>query len=330
MDEKIQPYSEEHIYVICDLKVPLNMYRLDEPFISRITAKFPNINLIFTSPETIFDDANQNPLFKKATIYLGNLFNMEYIKLIPGLKWIHLCSVGRDKVNAELVKEKNISVTSSGGIPNNPMVASAIAFMSNMARGVFRSHILKQYKQLDRKNWDKTGDFIQDMYGQHVLIVGYGSIGSELAKICKAFDMKVSAINRSHLPDNNVDYYYTLDNISTCINDADFVVNLLPLTTETFQFFTKKIFNKMNRKSFFVSLGRGETVSEEDLILALKNKTICAAALDVFEIEPLPLNSPLWDIENLIITPHVASYSNTYWDKQSNLFIDLLDDHLTK
>ena len=86
----------------------------------------------------------------------------------------------------------------------------------------------------------------------------------------------------------------------------------------------------MNRKSFFVSLGRGETVSEEDLILALKNKTICAAALDVFEIEPLPLNSPLWDIENLIITPHVSSYSNTYWDKQSNLFIDLLDDHLTK
>ena len=126
MDEKIQPYSEEHIYVICDLIVPLNMYRLDEPFISRITAKFPNINLIFTSPETIFDDANQNPLFKKATIYLGNLFSMEYIKLIPGLKWIHLCSVGRDKVNEELVKEKNISVTSSGGIPNNPMVASAI------------------------------------------------------------------------------------------------------------------------------------------------------------------------------------------------------------
>jgi phosphoglycerate dehydrogenase-like enzyme len=84
----------------------------------------------------------------------------------------------------------------------------------------------------------------------------------------------------------------------------------------------------MKATSFFINIGRGETVVEEDLIFALNNKIISAAALDVFFKEPLSLDSPLWDVDNVIITPHVAGYTNQFWPKQTNLFIKLLSNHL--
>ena len=320
--------SSKEIYVACDFSLPLRMFNLPAIHAKKIKHLFPNIDIIFIPKEISKLSLTSQEQLKKATIYWGNLFSKDMLKLMPMLEWIHFGSVGVEKANSEEVRKKNIKITNSINIVDNAMASSAIAAMTNLSRGLFRAEKLRTLKKLNRQSWDYFGEHIHDFFGGHVLIVGYGSVGHKLAKICKAFDMKVSAVNRSNLPDSNVDQFYRLNNATSALKDVDFVVNLLPLSDETEQFFSGDFFRKMKTTSFFINIGRGETVVEEDLIAALNNKTISAAALDVFFKEPLSLDSPLWDVDNVIITPHVAGYTNQFWPKQTDLFIKLLSNHL--
>ena len=320
--------SEKKVYVACDFSLPLRMFNLPEIYANKIKQAFPNINIIFIPKEINKLSSLNIKALENVTIYWGNLFSPKMLKIMPKLEWIHFGSVGVEKANSEDVKQRNIRITNSINIVEEAMTTSAIAAMTNLARGIFRAEKLRVTKKLNRHSWDLYGEHINDFFGSHVLIVGYGAVGRKLAKICKAFDMKVSAVNRSHVPDNNVDKFYKLSNVTSVLKDIDFVINLLPLTDETEQFFSENFFKKMKKKSFFINIGRGETVVEEDLIFALNNRTISAAALDVFFKEPLSLDSPLWDVENAIITPHVAGYTNQYWPKQTDLFMELLGNHL--
>jgi phosphoglycerate dehydrogenase-like enzyme len=104
-----------------------------------------------------------------------------------------------------------------------------------------------------------------------------------------------------------------------------FVINLLPLTTQTKSIFNKKVFGKMKNNSYFINVGRGQTVVEEDLIEALRSKTILGCALDVFNVEPLSKESELWSMDNVLITPHIANVNKNYWKTQIELFISNLN-----
>lgn len=320
--------SKKHIVVVSDFNLPLKMFNLTDYYINEIKSYFPNIQFIFTTPQSINNDFKKNDFGSDATIYWGNLFNKNFLDFLPNLKWIHFGSVGTDNIDIYNLSLRKIKITNSPGIIEDAMVSSILAYMTNLARGFFLSYRLKQLKKLNRENWDKYSENINDFYGMHILIVGYGSIGSKLASICKAFRMKVSAINRSHSPDKNVDHYFNLDEISKPLSSADFVINLLPLTKSTADFFSIDVLSKMHPKSFFINIGRGGTVVEKDLIFLLKKKKICAAALDVYQNEPLSDKSPLFDLENIILTPHVAGYSNNYWKKQVDLFLKLLKLHI--
>ena len=330
MNTNNKTHSEKKVYVACDFSLPLRMFNLPETYAKKIKQAFPNINIIFIPKEINKLSSLDIKALENVTIYWGNLFSPKMLKILPKLEWIHFGSVGVEKADSEDVKQRNIKITNSINIVEEAMTASAIAAMTNLARGIFRADKLRLTKKLNRHSWDLYGEYIHDFFGGHVLIVGYGSVGRKLAKICKAFDMKVSAVNRSKVPDNNVNQFYNLNNVTSVLKDIDFVVNLLPLSNETKQFFSGDFFREMKATSFFINIGRGETVVEEDLIFALNNKIISAAALDVFFKEPLSLDSPLWDVDNVIITPHVAGYTNQFWPKQTDLFIKLLSNHLGK
>lgn len=330
MNNHKKTLSKKEVYVACDFSLPLRMFNLPEIYAKKIKQTFPYINIIFISKDLNKLSLEEHEMLKDVTIYWGNLFSTDMLKLMPKLEWIHFGSVGVEKANSEEVRKKNIKITNSINIVEDAMTTSAIAAMTNLARGIFRAEKLRTLKKLNRQGWDLFGEHIHDFFGGHALIVGYGAVGRKLAKICKAFDMKVSAVNRSHEPDSNVDQFYKLNNVTSALKDVDFVINLLPLTNETEQFFSENFFKKMKSTSFFINIGRGETVVEKDLIIALNNRTISAAALDVFFKEPLSLDSPLWNVDNAIITPHVAGYTNQYWPKQTDLFIKLLSNHLGK
>jgi len=263
-----------------------------------------------------------------ATVYWGNRITSKIIKSMPRLEWIHFGSVGVNRVNADEVSKRSLLITSSKGLVVSSMVASATAFMTNLARGMHYSQMLRNQGNMNRDSFDNYFDQIHEVSSEHCLIVGFGDVGNRLAKVCKALEMNVSVISRSIKKHDSVDAFFTLEQISDAVLNADYIVNLLPLNVDTKQVFTRQVFNKMKNSAFFINIGRGETVDEKALISALENKKIAGAGLDVFAQEPLSEGSPLWKMENVILSPHVAGLSNGYWDRQAGLFMNNLKFYL--
>jgi D-2-hydroxyacid dehydrogenase (NADP+) len=314
--------SNKKAVVACDLFLSLRLYHLPEWLQERLNIAFPNVDIV---PVNIPD----SPLISgDATVYLGNRITSEIINNMPKLEWIHFGSVGVNRANTEEVSKRNILITSSKGLVISSMVTSAIAFMTNLARGMHYNQMLRNEKNMNRDSFDNYFDQIHELAGERCLVVGFGDVGKKLVKVCKALDMDVSVIGRSISKHDFVDDFFTLEKISTAVSSADYIINLLPLNVETERVFTRQVFSKMKPSAFFINIGRGETVDEDALIEALKNKKISGAGLDVFAKEPLTDNSPLWSMENVILSPHVAGLSKGYWDRQANLFMHNLKCYL--
>ena len=155
-------------------------------------------------------------------------------------------------------------------------------------------------------------------------IIGLGSIGREIAKKAKGLGMHVLATKREITTELFVDKLYPPAELNTMLPLCDFVVVSLPLTAETQEYIKLEHFQVMKPSSYFFNISRGAVVRAPDLITALEQGLIAGAGLDVFETEPLPENSPLWERENVIISPHLAALSPYYLDRAIKLFTDNL------
>ena len=306
--------SDKHVVIACDLFLSLRLYKLPEWLRKDLKVAFPNIKVV---PINI---PNEPIVHKTATVYWGNRITPEIIQSMPELKWIHFGSVGTNLNQTSEIIEREILVTSSKGTTISSMVVTALAFMTALARGLHRSEMLRRRGTMNRENFDLYFDQIHEFSGERCLIVGFGDVGKKLAKVCNALDMKVTAISRSTFDKEIVEEFFFLEELSTAVAKADYVVNLLPLTEKTKEVFTKDVFLSMKPSVFFVNIGRGETVDENALIMALKEGLITGAGLDVFAEEPLSSKSLLWKMDNVLLSPHVAGLSKGYWDRQAELF----------
>jgi D-2-hydroxyacid dehydrogenase (NADP+) len=323
MDDKYRNIiSDKEAIIACDLFLPLRFYYVPDWLQEALKVAFPAVEIIpVNSPS--------NPLTEKnANVYWGNRISSEIIEKMSNLEWIHFGSVGVNRVDLKAISERNILVSSSKGLVVDSMVASALGFITNLARGMHYNHILRSQGIMSRYSFDKYYDKVQDLSNEHCLIVGFGDVGKKLARVCKALEMRVSAISRSLKKHEFVDEFFTLEYLSKASSRADYIVNLLPLNPETNKVFTGEIFNQMKNSAFFINIGRGETVDEEDLISVLKNNRIAGAGLDVFSREPLDKESQLWSMDNVILSPHIAGLSRNYWDRQGQLFIENLRCYL--
>ena len=291
----------------CDLFLDLDIFNVPKHFIDELKEEYivKEVNT-YNSDDTDISDVD---------IYFGNRINLDLIEKMPNLKWIHFGSVGVDKV---LKMDKDIIVTNSKGTMDEALSCSALSMMFSLARGINHCYDLRFKNDLSRNSMNEYFDKLQSVYGQTILIVGCGDVGNKVSLVCETMGMNIIKITSK----DNLDSKY--------LREADFVLNLLPYTEKTKSIFNKKAFGNMKNNSYFINIGRGETVVEKDLIEALENDWIGGAGLDVFEKEqklpksPLSDNSPLWDMENVIITPHIAGWSNNYWNKQIDLFRDNL------
>jgi phosphoglycerate dehydrogenase-like enzyme len=299
------------LIVGCDLFMDLKLYRVPQQKIEEIENKFQRIEIY---PINVKGD-EKAPL-EDINIYWGNRITPEIISSLPKLKWIHFGSVGVNRAQTQDVLDRNIMVTNSSGTMTAAVAAQALTFMTTLARGFHHCWRLRQEGDLTRSSYDQFFDATHELEGQTCLIVGYGQIGKKLGTICAALGMKVKTISRSA--------GFRLSELKEAVTLSDYVVNILPLTLETTGVFTREIFFAMKKSAFFINVGRGETVIEKDLVEALKSKTIAGAGLDVFENEPLSMNSELWDIPEAIITPHIGGLTNRYWIKECKLFEDNL------
>ena len=186
-------------------------------------------------------------------------------------------------------------------------------------------------RQQDRANWSQQvlwdkPQRLAEVNGQVLLVVGYGSIGSELAKRAKAFEMRVWGVTRSGKgAGNNVERIFPAARLHEALPDADYVVVAAPETAETKHLIGAAEFAKMKRGARLINVGRGSLLDEKALISALESGGLGGAAIDVAETEPLPADSPLWKAPNLFITPHTSALSDRLWIRQTALLKELLE-----
>lgn len=262
-------------------------------------------------------------------IYWGTRFSGRYLESNPKLEWIHFGSVGVDKLNGLPIAERGLEITSSRGLMIPQMTTAAIAFMTSLARGHHWAWKLRKKGELSRESFDQYFTQIFDLEGQTALIAGYGDVGKALATVLQSLGMKIITISRDlRSGQGEVAETYPLTRLKEAVEEADFVINLLPLNSSTARVFNSSVFEAMKKTSFFISLGRGETVVESDLFQALTQQKLLGAGLDVFESEPLSPANPLLSLDNVIASPHIAGLSQTYWDKQVALFRWNLDCYL--
>ena len=229
---------------------------------------------------------------------IGNgIFLYHDIQKFTNLKYIQLTSAGFDRVPMDYVKEHGITINNARGVYSTPMAEYAVAGVLNLYK--------KQsffYENQKKHAWEKKRDLIE-LSGKKICILGCGSVGTECAKRFEAFDCIVYGIDTKVREHKNFFCIYHLDDVKEVLAKSDIVVITLPLTDETYHMFSKDMFDAMKDGAVVVNIARGALVESKALIEALENK-LGGAVLDVFEEEPLESISPLWDMDNVVITPH--------------------------
>jgi len=233
------------------------------------------------------------------------------------LKWVHALSAGVEDLIFPEIIFANTLLTNSKGIHGIPISEHVFAMILAFTRGL--NVFIRQQPQ---KEWKRTP--VIEIYDKTIGIVGLGSIGREIAKKAKGMGMHVVASKQTMTTELFIDKLYTPDQLHELLAISDFVVIALPLVAETKELFTIKEFNAMKPSAYFINIARGGVVKQEDLVTALEQGLIKGAGLDVFDQEPLSATSPLWGMQNVIITPHLAALSPNYLDRAIKLFADNL------
>ncbi len=229
-------------------------------------------------------------------IICNGLFLYHSIEKFVNLKYIQLTSAGLDRVPIDYVKRKNIKIHSARGVYSIPMAEFAVS-------GVLQLYKQSKffYRNQSEHRWEKSRDLIE-LFGKSVCIVGCGSVGSECAKRFSAFGCNVTGVDLYPREDDSYLRIVDLSELDLQLPGADIVVLTLPLTEGTRHMINRRRLEMLDESSILVNIARGAIVDTEALISVLPK--IGGAVLDVFEEEPLDVDSPLWEYENVIITPH--------------------------
>lgn len=236
-------------------------------------------------------------------VICNGLFLYRDLDLFPNLKAIQLTSAGLDRVPVERIRERGIKLFNARGVYSVPMAEYAIGAVLN----IYKNFPFFREKSQTR-TWEKRRD-LRELNGQTVCIVGAGSVGAEVAKRFKAFCMKVVGVDVITNPREPFEQIVPIERLAETLPEADVVVATLPLTDQTRGLFDADLFAKFKPTSVFVNIARGAIVNQGALVEALKSKRIFAAVLDVFENEPLDASSELWNLENVVVTPHISFVS---------------------
>lgn len=254
----------------------------------------------FPQENFIYERNPDENLVAEADVIIGNV-KPYLLKNAVKLKLLQLNSAGTDGYCDKNIFPENAVLANATGAYGLALSEYMLAVLMAMQKKLYRYH--DNQKQC---LWHDEGE-VTSVFNSTVLVVGLGDIGSNFAKKVKALGARVIGIKRriGTRPDY-IDELGTLDNLEKYLPKVDVVANILPGTQATYHLFDKKKFNLMKKGAFFINAGRGSAVVEEDLVEAVKKRHLAGAAVDVTETEPLPKESPMWQTENIHITPHTA------------------------
>jgi phosphoglycerate dehydrogenase-like enzyme len=246
----------------------------------------------------------------------------ELLVSAPNLRWYQQWSAGSDWLARHPeAAARPFLVTSASGVHPIQIAEHAFAMMLAFVR---KQHEAVRH-QAAREWKAPAGETLGELYERTLLMVGLGAIGERIAVLSSAFGMRVLGIRRTRSqPPPGVEAIYGPERLLDLLPESDFVVLAPPLTGETRGMIGERELGAMKPGAFLVNVGRGKLIDEAALIRALREGWIAGAGLDVFETEPLPTDSPLWDMANVIITAHYAGGSPRYYERAMPIFLDNL------
>ena len=300
--------------------------RIDDEERECITGVSPKVN--FTDTSDIFQAAQEGDataqskleaLLAEAEVIFGRILE-NITSRAPKLKWVQTVTAGVDRWQNNSIMKSSVTLTSVSGIHATPISEFVLGLMLMFVKHAPRCFELKQTKQ-----WQRPTPTV--LRGKTVGIVGLGSIGRETARLAKAFRMRVLAIRRSTRKTGcarYVDIMFPPEQLAQLLAESDFVVIAVPLTHETTKLIGEKELLAMKPTAYIINIARGGIIDEEVLIRALEEHWIAGAGLDVFATEPLPATSRLWELPNVIFSPHISGGHEDYLRHATEIFVDNL------
>ena len=233
------------------------------------------------------------------------------------LKWIFWAGAGVDSLLFPELVESDVVVTNCRGVFDRSMAEYVLGFII-----AFGKHFPESVRLQSQHVWKHRHS--EQLLGKEVLIVGVGSIGREIARLLTAFGLTVCGVGRRHREDKDFGVIYAGSELNSRLATADFVVVMCPSTPESRGMFGVAQFEAMKDSARLINMARGEILDEAALLDALRNGQIAGAALDVFTKEPLPQDSPLWDMDNVIVSPHMSGDFHEHGDVVAAAFFENL------
>jgi D-2-hydroxyacid dehydrogenase (NADP+) len=241
----------------------------------------------------------------------------DFYKRATRLKWIQCLATGVDQVLRCPSFRPDTVLTSGRGVHGAPMRETVVYLMMAVSRDV--KNLVDEQKA---HVWNRR--FYGLFTGKTAVVVGVGVVGIAIGQLLKAFGMHVIGVTRTTRAVEGFDEMTPTDRLREAAGRADFLINVLPANADNALLFDRALFAAMKSTAYYISAGRGQTVDEPALIAALRERRIAGAGLDVFHTEPLPADSPFWDLPNVFITPHLGGYTIEYED----LIMPLIADNM--
>lgn len=285
-------------------------------FAERLRQDFPQLEVVH-----LHDYDRVNDEIAGAEIAIAWSLRGEQIAAAKKLKWIHSTATAVHALMSDELRRGNIVVTNARDV-HGPVVAEhAMALVFALAKRLPQAMRFQQQKHWAQQDiWNATPR-PRELNGATITIVGLGGIGRPLAKMASSLGMRITGV-REH-PERaceGVEKIYGFDHLDEALGQADFVVLALPVTPKTHHLMNAARLACLKRDAYLINVGRGVLIDEAALVEALRAHTFAGAALDVTEEEPLPPESPLWAMDNIFITPHIASLTEQMWERHYETF----------
>ncbi len=312
-----------------------------DAIMDRLRAVSPRLKFTRKAAKSL-DEIPADVLASADILYTGALLPER--EAVPHLRWIQSHFAGVEHILSQpLLASDDIILTTASGVHAPTMAEFTFAMMLAFARKI---PTMLRYQQKSEWPADRFNLFMpHELRGSTLGIIGYGSIGREVARLAKAFGMEVLATKRDVMHPAAVNEYVqpgTGDPDGTCVERlyppeatrsmvalCDFVVVAAPLTPETTGSIDAEVIGAMKKSAVLINVARGGVIDEDALIKALQTGQIAGAGLDVFAQEPLPASSPLWKLDNVIISPHISGNTVHYQDSAAEIFIENLERYLS-
>lgn len=274
-----------------------------------------------------------------ARVYLGYGIAEEVLEAGPGLEWVHTGSAGVGSSITPVMRDRHPFFTNSAGIHGRPMAEAVVGMILHFTRGFDFATTMKR-----RGSWDTSRFYAADAplveLGELTVgVVGWGGIGREVSRRLSGFGTRILGLKRTRpagagpdatsiVADDGTEVVWSDAGFRRLLDESDVVVVTLPDTAETRGLFDEAAFAAMKAGALFVNVARGKLVVESALVEALERGHLRGAGLDVFAREPLPDESPLWQMPNVLVTPHVSPVTTRFWRRQADLVLHNLRCYL--